>query len=78
MVLKSGHKKITQSAQIAQSAALQHEENVYKNYIPLFAVFIGIVGVGFYMSRCYYVGEQAEGKPKMKQCTTAKPRSRPI
>ena len=58
-----------------QSAATQLEVNVYKNYIPLCAVLIAIVGSGIYMSRSHSVGEnseQSERKPELKRATTAK------
>ena len=52
-----------------QSAAPQLEVNVYKNYISLCAVLIGIVGIRIYISRSHSVGEQSERKPKLKRAT---------
>ena len=43
--------------------------NVYKNYIPLCAALIGIVGIGMYMSR----GKQ---QPEIKQVTQASMKKR--
>ena len=60
-------KQVTEEPkEIAQSAAPQLEVNVYKNYIPLCAVLIGIVGNDIYMPRGHSMGEQSERKPEMK------------
>ena len=42
--------RVTREPQKTQSAS-PLKVNVYKNYIPLFAVLTGIVAVGIYMSR---------------------------
>ena len=53
--------KVTREPQeTTQSAAPQLEVIVYKNYIPLCAVLIGIVGIGIYMSRSRSMGKQSE------------------
>ena len=59
--------KETREPQETQSAP-PLKVNVYKNYIPLCAVLIGIVGVGIYMSR----GDMSrDEKPEMRQVTQA-------
>ena len=56
--------KVTQEPQeAAQSAAPELEVKVYKNYVPLCAVLIGIVGIGIYMRRIHSVGEQSDRNP---------------
>ena len=62
--------KVTRAPQeTTQSAAPQLEVNVYKNYISLCAVLIGIVGIRIYISRSHSVGEQSERKPELKRAT---------
>ena len=43
-------KTVTRVTREPQETEPQFKVNVYKNYIPLCAVLIGVVGIGIYMS----------------------------